>query len=152
MNYSEFKSLVDLRDKSPTERTLWKMSEQMIKLTEIIQRQQDAMLWMMKAINSNTERISQMGIDLNTMFPLLDEIECIADGDSELKAEMINRYINCNPDYEDDCQKYEPQMMIGNIAKSDPDYAQFLELEYADEGAIWLTKRYKEWEEKKTEA
>ena len=72
MNYFEFKSLVDLRDKSPTERTLWRMSEQMIKLTEIIQRQQDAMLWMMKAINSNTERISQMGIDLNTMFPLLD--------------------------------------------------------------------------------
>ena len=145
MNYLEFSDIMNNRNLQPTERTVLTLCNQVKTLYTLAERQAEDISRLLKIIEGNTDRIGRLENDLFAMFPQTDIIDTMCEDNEEARKEMLCRYVNANPDYEQDTYRYKPEQMLAEIRQTNPELARAYELEYRDQGAIWLTRRYREW-------
>ena len=138
MNWLEFSNMMNSRNIPPTERTI-------LALYTLAERQAEDISRLLKIVEGNADRIDRLENDLFAMFPQTDIIDTMCEDDEEARKEMLCRYVNTNPDYEQDSYRYKPERMLAEIRTADPELAKQYELEYHDRGAVWLTRRYREW-------
>ena len=137
MNYFEFKSLVDLRDMNPTEKTINRILDSVTSQDKVIEG-------LIDIIHQHQERIKDLSDKLYSIAPELETIETIAE-DEEQKQEMINRYMCHNPHWEDDMWKYRPDKIIDEMASDNPETKKTLNALYELYGHGYITSLYKKW-------
>ena len=137
MNYFEFKSLVDLRDMNPTEKTITELVNCIGAHTEFIRT-------LLDMVKEQREEIDRLKDTVDKIAPDIDLIETMAETPEE-EAELIDRYMNHNSEWSYDSGWYKPKEIIEEMAQGDEDKRKFLNGCLEEDGAHFVTRLYKKW-------
>jgi len=137
VNYFEFRSLMNLRNATPTEKRLNDILEAVNSHTEFISE-------LLKMVKFQREQIERLTDTVYKIAPELDVIETVAETPEE-EAELIDRYMNRNPDWALESGWYKPKEIIEEMAQGDDEKRNELNRWYEDNGANYITQLYKKW-------
>lgn len=137
MNYFEFRSLMNLRNATPTEKRLNDISEAVNANTEFISE-------LLKMVKFQREQIERLTDTVYKIAPELDIIETMAETPEE-EAELIDRYMNHNSEWSYDSGWYKPKEIIEEMAQGDEDKRKFLNGCLEEDGPHFITRLYKKW-------
>lgn len=137
MNYSEFRSLMNLRNATPTEKRLNDILEAVNAHTEFIGE-------LLKMVKFQREQIERLTDTVYKIAPELDIIETMAETPGE-EAELIDRYMNHNSEWSLDSGWYKPKEIIEEMAQGDDRKRSELNRWYEENGANNITQLYKKW-------
>ena len=137
MNYFEFRSLMNLRNASPTEKILNGITETANAHTKLIGK----LLGMIEVQHEKIERLTDV---VYKIAPDLDLIETLAETPEE-ETELIDRYMNHNSEWSLENDWYKPKEIIEEMAQGDDEKRKELNGCYEDNGANYITQIYKKW-------
>lgn len=143
MNYFEFKTMIDMRDMTPTEKVLMDVLRQMQHQTNTIGELIKIVREQGKMIAEQQEKTRAIDTTICKIAPDLDVIEMIAEDEGQ-ERDMIDHYMNRNPNWVYD-SNFIPKDIITEMSQGNAETERELLAWYEDNGASYITQLYKKW-------